>query len=265
MGNDFLFDMIKNELADVVGAENITCSKAQRITYGIEHFRGTEHVARQGARTAPARLDRDPPINRRGLKNHEGGGPSSHSRCSLWRRLRRTGWHCPPLYGGISMDLKKMNRIISIDEQSLLLTAEAGINGFRLQQEVNRKGLTLAHYPASVYGATLGGYVAARGAGTLSTKYGKAEDMVVKLEAVLPSGEIISTLSVPKHACGPSLLQLLVGSEGTLGVITQGHHASRPATGEEGMACLSVRRLAHGAGSRSNHDAQTYSNRDTIV
>ncbi|MCK7504834.1 MAG: FAD-binding oxidoreductase [Desulfobacterales bacterium] len=162
------------------------------------------------------------------------------------------------------MDLKKMNRIISIDEQSLLLTAEAGINGFRLEQEVNRKGLTLAHYPASVYGATLGGYVAARGAGTLSAKYGKAEDLVVKLEAVLPTGEIISTLPVPKHACGPSLLQLLVGSEGTLGVITRSPCVSTRSR-RRGMARLPVRRLAHGTGSRTNHDAPTYPNRDTAV
>jgi alkyldihydroxyacetonephosphate synthase len=81
--------------------------------------------------------------------------------------------------------------------------------------------LTLAHYPASQYGATLGGYVAARGSGTLSTKYGKAEDMVLSLAVVLPSGEQIRTLPVPNHACGPGLLQLFVGSEGTLGVITE--------------------------------------------
>jgi alkyldihydroxyacetonephosphate synthase len=117
--------------------------------------------------------------------------------------------------------MKKMSRILRIDQESLTVTAEAGVNGQQLEWAVNRKGLTLAHYPAAEYGATLGGYLAARGSGTLSTKYGKAEDMVLSLEVVLPSGERIRTLPVPSHACGPGLLQLFVGSEGTLGVITE--------------------------------------------
>lgn len=126
-----------------------------------------------------------------------------------------------PLYGGIVLDLKKMDRIIRLDEESLTVTAQAGINGQTLEWELNRHGLTLAHYPASEYGATLGGYVAARGSGTLSTKYGKAEDMVVSLEAVLPQGSVIRSLPVPSHACGPDILHNFIGSEGTLGVITE--------------------------------------------
>jgi alkyldihydroxyacetonephosphate synthase len=114
-----------------------------------------------------------------------------------------------------------LDKIIRIDEQSMTVTAQAGINGQHLEWAINKHGLTLAHYPASQYGATLGGYVAARGSGTLSTKYGKAEDMVLRLEVVLASGEQIRTLPVPNHACGPSLLQLFVGSEGTLGIITE--------------------------------------------
>lgn len=126
-----------------------------------------------------------------------------------------------PLYGGIVLDLKKMDRILRLDEESLTVTAQAGINGQVLEWELNRHGLTLAHYPASEYGATLGGYVAARGSGTLSTKYGKAEDMVVSLEAVLPQGSVIHSLPVPSHSCGPDILHNFIGSEGTLGVITE--------------------------------------------
>ena len=126
-----------------------------------------------------------------------------------------------PLYGGIVLDLKKMDRILRLDEESLTVTAQAGINGQVLEWELNRHGLTLAHYPASQYGATLGGYVAARGSGTLSTKYGKAEDMVVSLEAVLPQGSVIRSLPVPSHSCGPDILHNFIGSEGTLGVITE--------------------------------------------
>ncbi|KIL41693.1 hypothetical protein SD70_05810 [Gordoniibacillus kamchatkensis] len=125
------------------------------------------------------------------------------------------------LYGGILLDLTRMDRILQIDEQSLILTAQPGINGRVLENELNAKGYMLAHYPSSVDISTLGGYLAARGSGVMSTKYGKAEDMVLSLEVVLPDGKIIETLPTPNHACGPGLLQLFVGSEGTLGVITK--------------------------------------------
>jgi len=125
------------------------------------------------------------------------------------------------MYGGIVLDLTRMDRIIEINEHSLTLTAESGINGRVLENRLNEQGLMLAHYPASVDYATLGGYLAARGSGVMSTKYGKAEDMVLSVEIVLPDGRVIETLPVPNHAAGPGLLQLFVGSEGTLGVITK--------------------------------------------
>jgi alkyldihydroxyacetonephosphate synthase len=77
------------------------------------------------------------------------------------------------------------------------------------------------HEPASTGCATLGGFLAHRGTGVLSTKYGKIEDMVMSVEAVLPDGTIVNTLAVPRHASGPDLTQLFLGSEGTLGVITK--------------------------------------------
>jgi alkyldihydroxyacetonephosphate synthase len=125
-------------------------------------------------------------------------------------------------YGGIAIDLSDMTKIIDIDEESLVLTAEAGLTGPALEDQLRRRGLTLAHYPGSYHlGATLGGYVAARGSGVVSTKYGKAEDQVLQIRAVVPPGKSIDTLPVPSHAAGPDLLQLLVGSEGTLAVITE--------------------------------------------
>ena len=79
----------------------------------------------------------------------------------------------------------------------------------------------LPHYPASSEWATVGGYVAARGSGVLSTRYGKIEDLVLSLRVALAGGELIDTVSVPRHAVGPELTQLFVGSEGTLGIITR--------------------------------------------
>lgn len=125
-------------------------------------------------------------------------------------------------YGGLAIDLSRMTRIIDVDEESLVVTAEAGLEGPVLEEELNKRGLTLAHYPGSYHlGATLGGYVAARGSGVVSTKYGKAEDQVMQVKAVVPPGRTFETLPVPSHATGPDLLQVLVGSEGTLGVITE--------------------------------------------
>ena len=126
-----------------------------------------------------------------------------------------------PTEGGIVLDLTRLDRIVEIDEESLTVTAEAGVNGLRLERELNERGLMLPHYPASVDLATVGGYVAARGSGVLSTRYGKIEDLVLSLRVVTPTGELIDTVSVPRHAVGPELTQLFVGSEGTLGVIAR--------------------------------------------
>jgi alkyldihydroxyacetonephosphate synthase len=126
-----------------------------------------------------------------------------------------------PVYGGITVDLKRLDKVIKIDEISQTVTAQAGINGYRLEQALNQQGFTLPHYAASVHSATLGGYLAPRGSGVLSTKYGKAEDMTLSLQVVLPNGDLIRTLPVPNHASGPGILQLFVGAEGSYGIITE--------------------------------------------
>jgi alkyldihydroxyacetonephosphate synthase len=125
------------------------------------------------------------------------------------------------LYGGIALDLTGMDAILEVDTDSMVVTVQAGIDGSVLEKELNAQGLTVPHYPGSHhFGATIGGSLAARGSGVVSTKYGKAEELCLQVEAVLPPGRTVSTLRVPNHAAGPDLLQLLIGSEGTLGVIT---------------------------------------------
>lgn len=125
------------------------------------------------------------------------------------------------LFGGIVLDLSRMDRIVEIDTESMVLTAQAGINGAVLEEQLNEHGVMLAHYPSSAAIASLGGYLAARGSGVMSTRYGKAEDMVLSMKVAMSDGTVLDTLTVPNHAAGPGLLQLFVGSEGTYGVITE--------------------------------------------
>ena len=127
--------------------------------------------------------------------------------------------------GGIVLDLGKLDEIVEVDEDSLTVTAQAGVNGLRLERELNRRGLMLPHYPASADLATVGGYVAARGSGVLSTRYGKIEDLVLTLRVATPTGELIDTLPVPRHAAGPGPHAALR----RLGGDPRGHHAGHPA------------------------------------
>ncbi|HYF49342.1 MAG TPA: FAD-binding oxidoreductase [Planctomycetota bacterium] len=122
--------------------------------------------------------------------------------------------------GGILLNLRGLNRIRHIDEASLTCTVEAGHICKSFEATLNERGLSFTHYPASTEWATIGGCLAARGSGVLSTKYGKIEEHVLSLEWVTPTGEIVHTPSVPRHAAGPELTQLLIGSEGVLGIIT---------------------------------------------
>ena len=82
------------------------------------------------------------------------------------------------------IDLAGLDQIIEIDDVSMTVTAQAGVNGRRLEAELNARGLMLPHYPASVEWATVGGYIAARGSGVLSTRYGKIEDLLLSLRVV---------------------------------------------------------------------------------
>ncbi|MBL4850019.1 MAG: FAD-binding oxidoreductase [Planctomycetes bacterium] len=122
--------------------------------------------------------------------------------------------------GGITLDLKGLADL-EIDHRSLLITVGPGYNLQLLEDRLQREGLTLGHYPSSITCSTIGGAVAARGAGQLSTRYGKVEDMVVTLDVVLSCGTRVSTgPKVPRAATGPDWAQLFTGSEGVLGTIT---------------------------------------------
>jgi alkyldihydroxyacetonephosphate synthase len=125
-----------------------------------------------------------------------------------------------PLRGGITIDLKRMDAIESVSREDLLCDVQAGANGERFERELQSRGYTLGHFPSSIYCSTVGGWLACRAAGQLSTKYGKIEDRVVGLTLVTGTGEVIKTDELARAHRGPDWTQLVVGSEGTLGVIT---------------------------------------------
>ena len=99
-----------------------------------------------------------------------------------------------PYAGAVVIDVSAMDAIVAIDEASLTATVEAGHNGRAFEQALNERGLSFPHFPASAEWASVGGYVAARGSGVLSSRYGKIEDLVVALRVVTPTGEIIDTV-----------------------------------------------------------------------
>lgn len=133
-----------------------------------------------------------------------------------------------PLAGGVSLDLGAMQGVESVDAVSGIIEVLAGTFGPDLEDVARTHGLTVGHYPQSFALATVGGWVACRGAGQYSTRYGKIEDMVHALEVVLADGTVIRTGGAPAGAVGPDLNHLFLGSEGTLGVITRAWLRAHP-------------------------------------
>jgi alkyldihydroxyacetonephosphate synthase len=115
------------------------------------------------------------------------------------------------------VDVKRMSAIREIDKPKKTVTVEAGAMGLPFEEALEREGLTLGHFPSSILCSTVGGWVAARSAGQASGLYGKIEDMVVALECVTGRGDVVRLVHRPH---GPSLVPAIVGSEGTLAIVT---------------------------------------------
>lgn len=139
-----------------------------------------------------------------------------------------------PVHGGVVLDLTALHGIVAVDDTSLVLDVRAGTFGTPLEVELRAEhGVTLGHWPQSIDLSTVGGWLACRSAGQLSTRYGKIEDMVLGVDVVLADGRTLHTGGAPRAAVGPDLTQVFVGSEGTLGVITGARLRVHPApTGE---------------------------------
>ncbi len=120
----------------------------------------------------------------------------------------------------ILVDMKAMNQVLSIDEDNLLLTVQAGVNGLVAEEAVAELGLTIGHWPQSIGISSVGGWISTRASGQFSTAYGNIEDIVYAIEMVLPDGELVTLGKAPRAAAGPDLRHLALGAEGTHGVIT---------------------------------------------
>jgi alkyldihydroxyacetonephosphate synthase len=218
--HSYLQPILEAELESVVGPDGFRSVDADCLCYAVDYY----WVPRLW-------FDRDMPMPKPQwiVKPRSTQEVADVLRIANHYRLPVTPWGggsgsqggALPVQGGIVLDLKRLNSIVRFDEQSLTVTAQTGIIQQTLETWLQQRNYSMMHFAASIRSATLGGFLAHRGTGVLSTKYGKIEDMVLSLEVVLPTGEIIRTAPVPRHAAGPDLTQLFVGSEGTLGVITE--------------------------------------------
>ena len=122
--------------------------------------------------------------------------------------------------GAVSVDLKALDRVLEVDRVSRAARIQAGATGPRLEDQLREHGLTLRHYPQSFEYSTLGGWIATRAGGHFATLYTHIDDLVESVRAITPAGEWESR-RLPGSGAGPSPDRLLIGSEGTLGVITE--------------------------------------------
>jgi alkyldihydroxyacetonephosphate synthase len=144
----------------------------------------------------------------------------------------------------VALDLARIDHLTT-DRVSLLGTFGAGMRGPRAEARLAARGLTLGHFPQSFEFATIGGYAATRSAGQASTGYGRLDKLVLGLRMASPAGDVV-VQPFPATAAGPSLRELIVGSEGTLGVITEATLMLRPLPGERRYEGWSFRSFEEG-------------------
>ncbi len=130
--------------------------------------------------------------------------------------------------GAVVLSTRRLSGLVSLHDENLTASFRAGTNGMQAEQRVEQAGLTIGHWPQSIELSSVGGWVATRAAGQFSTAYGSIEDLVLALEAVLPDGSVVRTRETPRASAGPDLRQLLLGSEGTLGLVTEVTFSLRP-------------------------------------
>ena len=216
----FMNEFIRLELEDIVGRENVSTNMGDKLAYATDYFWVPRMIIDRGGQPAlpdcivrPASAEEVSKVlkiaNYYKIPVQTWGGGSGSQGGAL------------PMAGGILLDVKRMDKLIDINTESGYITCETGMIFQTLEWYANERGYSVMHLPSCLTCCTVGGALAHNGSGILSTKYGKIDDQVLSVEVVLPNGDIINTLPVPKHSSGPNLLNLFVGSEGCLGIMTK--------------------------------------------
>lgn len=128
----------------------------------------------------------------------------------------------------VVLSTERLRGLVELDDRALLASFRAGTLGMDAERQVEEVGLSIGHWPQSIALSSVGGWVATRAAGQYSTAYGSIEDILLDLEVVLPDGAVLRTRRTPRASAGPDLRQLFLGSEGTLGVVTEAAFSLRP-------------------------------------
>ena len=204
-------DDLIDDLRRILGSEHVAVDEERRLSYGTDALkkgRAADVVAFPGNTADVAAIVRS--CAARGVPIVPRGGGTGYTGGSV------------PIRGGVVLSLERMNRILEIDEASLVAVVEPNVITGDLQDAVERIGLFYPPDPASLRQSVIGGNVAEGAGGPRAFKYGTTRQYVLGLEAVLPTGEVIETGGrVVKNVVGYDLTHLLVGSEGTLAIITK--------------------------------------------
>ena len=216
-------DQLLAELTDAVGADNVVQDDLDRIvhTYGksardLLRIRAGDiprapDVVIYPGNEAEVQLIVDRAVAADAVIIPYGGGTSFSGSLSVPEDETR------PV---ISLDLGRLNQLIDIDEESGLARIQAGALGPDLEEQLGERGWVLGHYPDSFTHSTLGGWVATRSSGMQSDKYGDISDIARGMRVVMP-GKVLEVRPIPATSTGPSVREMVLGSEGRLGVITE--------------------------------------------
>lgn len=217
-----LIGLARSELIDGLGAANVRESHYERAAHArgksyldLLYLRAGDLSAAPDAVVYPHSSDEIVTLLRWAEKHHVAVVPFAGG-SSVVGGLTGTAAGFSAV---VALDLTEMNRFISVDEVSLTATAEAGIYGVDFEAALNAKGLKHGHHPQSFEFSTLGGWIAARGAGQQSNLYGRAEDWFAGADIATAKG-VWTLPALPASAAGPDLRALVAGSEGAFGVIT---------------------------------------------
>ncbi len=203
-------ELIK-KLTDIVGKEAVLTSEEDRICYSYD---ATRKIALPDVIVKPKNTEEISKIVK--IANQE--------KIPVVPRGAGSGFvgGSIPINGGIALVLTNMNRLIGLDEENMIAIVEPGMVTYNLQQEVEKRGLFYPPDPASLKFCTIGGNAATCAGGPRAVKYGVTKDYILGLDVVLPDGEILNTgVRTTKGVVGYDLTKLIVGSEGTLGIITR--------------------------------------------